>query len=218
MDKIVDKGLQKQSKVIDILKLAKIGPDDIIGLSNEEMDCFRTYINEQVNKVDSEKLDELMEKIELITCQKTKNEFWERNHMLILQEITNFITKYGRMPLKSELEIATGISRQTLTKHFKEYKKSCLYNDYLEQFQFMSQKLLAKLFQFSIEGNIKAARLYLEMTGIIGGFRNQNNFIQINSMIVSQDKLGSLPKEQLAQIEEYLKDQLSHYKTCVTGC
>ncbi len=75
----------------------------------------------------------------------------------------------------------------------------------------MTARVLASAFKFALEGDMKAARLYLDMVG--NGetqMRNntfietQNNFIQINKTIISQDIIKRLNPEQLEQIENII--------------
>ena len=71
----------------------------------------------------------------------------------------------------------------------------------------MSHNVPANVFKFANNGDMRAARLYLEMVGALnkqpaGTVVNaQNNYIQINNTILSQENLKQLSAEQLAQIE-----------------
>ena len=207
MDKIVDKGLQTEpnTKIKNLLESRQVNLDDLKGLDEGELVQFRAQVNKLARELDGEGLDELLCKLELVTCQKTKNEYWERNHSLIVHEISKYLKTCGRMPVIRELESLTGISRQTLTKHLKEYKKSVLYQDHLIQFQFMSHKVLAKKLQIAINGDIKAAKLYFEMIGerSVSG-RSKDNYIQINNISISQEAFLNLPQDQLAKVEEII--------------
>jgi hypothetical protein len=57
---------------------------------------------------------------------------------------------------------------------------------------------------------VKAARLYFEMVGAMNKqqpntvINEQNNYIQINNTILSQQNLKQLSKEQLNQIEHII--------------
>ncbi len=53
----------------------------------------------------------------------------------------------------------------TIHKHFAEYQKESPYLAQAEQVKAMRDKVLAKVFQFAISGNVKAARVFLEATG-----------------------------------------------------
>jgi hypothetical protein len=118
----------------------------------------------------------------------------------------------NRMPSKAELAEKTGLSRQTIHKHLKEYKVHPQFIGQLEQFRFMTEKVLAKVFHFAVNGDMRAAKLYLEMFSPSyiqksGNtlIQNQNNYIQINGTVLSQDIVTQLSPEQLIQIESIVK-------------
>lgn len=77
----------------------------------------------------------------------------------------------------------------------------------------MAHNILANVFRCAGNGDRKAARLYLEMVGALnkqpaGTVVNaQNNYIQINNTILSQENLKQLSAEQLAQIENIVTNK-----------
>jgi AraC-like DNA-binding protein len=200
-----------EKKTNELFELRKIQPDDLSRFSQEELEQLRETISEKLNNLKGEELDVVMDKLDPILSQQTKNEIWENNHRRIIQEITTFVDDYGRMPLKIDLAQRVGLSRQTLHKHFKEYKDKPLYSDHLETFRFMTEKLIAKMFQFALKGDVKAGRLYFDMIGQMGGpvIKNQTNYVQVNNLIVSEEKLKALSPEQLMKIEELLTEALN---------
>jgi hypothetical protein len=68
----------------------------------------------------------------------------------------------------------------------------------------MTSKILAKLFSFAVQGNVRAAKLYLDAVGNIVQpatiIENQNNYIQINGLTITQELVEKLPPAQLAQL------------------
>jgi len=119
------------------------------------------------------------------------------------------------MPLKIDIAEKTGLSRPTIDKHLKEYTSNPLYIQEEEQFRFMTSKVLAKVFSFAVNGDIRACKLYLEFMGNATGqpsnntlIQNQNNYIQINGRVLSQETIKHLNPEQLNSIETILKTAL----------
>lgn len=194
--------------VQEIFNLKKITEKDLDNLTKEEKDQFFAFSTEKINSLKGIEKDRFLDKIDLVMSNRTRNEIWELNHIKIIQEITSCIEQYGRMPTKLELASLVGLSRQTLHKHLKEYKDNPLYNQHMDQFQFMSQKLLAKMFQFAITGDVKAGRLYFDMIGQMGGhvIKNQTNYIQVNNLVISEERLKALGPEQIIRIEEILAE------------
>ena len=140
----------------------------------------------------------------------TKNSVWEHNHVVISNAIAKHMRENGMMPTKSVITEKTGLSRQTVAKHFKEYKTHPEFIAQVEQFKFMSHKILTNVFKFASNGDTKAARLYFEMVGTMNKqpvVNEQNNYIQINNTILSQENLKQLSAEQLALIENIVTNK-----------
>jgi hypothetical protein len=120
---------------------------------------------------------------------------------------------YGPMPSKVEIAKKSGLSRQTIHKHLKEYKTHPLFLGQMEQFRFMSSKLLATIFHYAINGDIAASKLYFSVIGCANAgqqlnntmIQNQNNYIQINGTVLSQETIRQLNAEQMNSIESILK-------------
>lgn len=108
------------------------------------------------------------------------------------------------------------MSRVTVHKHLKEYANHPQYLGQLEQFRFMTSKVLAKVFQYAINGDTGAAKLYFNVIGFNNNeqvptntlIQNQNNFIQINGTVLSQETIKHFTTEQLNVIETILKKAL----------
>ena len=74
---------------------------------------------------------------------------------------------------------------------------------------------MAKVYTYGVNGDVKAAKLYFELVGNINinhslntKVQNQNNYIQINGTVLSQDTIKNLNNEQLGIIEAVLKSAL----------
>jgi DNA-binding XRE family transcriptional regulator len=137
----------------------------------------------------------------------TKSDIWERNHMQISNAIASHMREYGVMPTQNDLAQKTGISRQTVAKHIKEYKEHPEFAAQMEQFKMMSHKIMANVFKQASNGDMRAAKLYFDLVGAVNKqpaatvVTAQKNYIQINNTILSQENLKSLTDEQLKQIE-----------------
>jgi predicted transcriptional regulator len=120
------------------------------------------------------------------------------------------------MPSKTEIANKIELSRQTVHKHLKEYANHPEHLEQIEQFRFMTSKVLAKVFQFAVNGDVGAAKLYFNIVGFMNNgqtpnntlIQNQNNYIQINGTVLSQETIKHLNPEQLNTIETILKTAL----------
>lgn len=219
-----NKGLQKltesESIISSILSLDKITHEDIKELTTEQRKNFSETIQNHFNQLRGEERDIFYKKIEAIMVDDTKNQMWEQNHINIMWAITSHIKENGRMPTKTEIASKTELSRQTVHKHLTDYKNSAYYSEFQEQFHIMQSKVMTTVFQHAINGDMRAAKLYLECIGAFKNnsstnsnndinnktlIQNQNNYIQINGMVLSQETVKNLNPDQLNTIERILK-------------
>lgn len=211
------KSLQKltetDAKINKIISLKVITPNDISTLSKTETNRLYEILTQKLSKLKGDERDEFYRKFAPITGQATKNQLWEYNHNKITQTISIFIYENGRMPTTSEIADHSELSRQTIHKHLKEYTTHPLYVEYLDQFRFMTTKVLAKVYQFALQGDTGAAKLYLTAMGCLNNvqpspttsIQNQNNFIQINGTIINQETIEKLTQEQINSIKDIFK-------------
>ena len=199
-------------KINRLLAKEKITTADIGDLNEQEQQLLEKKLSEILEQSKGVERDRFLEKIEPIMQGNTKNDIWERNHMLISNAIANFMRQNAVMPTKNDIAQETGLSRQTVAKHFKDYNTQPEFAAEMEQFKFMSHKILANVFKHASNGDMRAAKLYFEMVGAIdkqpaATVTAQNNYIQINNTILSQENLKSLTAAQLQQIENIVTNK-----------
>jgi predicted transcriptional regulator len=200
-------------KINRLLAKEKITPTDVMSLNEQEQRLLQNKLSEILQQAHGAERDSFLEKIDPIMSGNTKNDIWERNHMQISNAIANHIREYGVMPTKNDLAQETGISRQTVAKHIKEYKEHPEFAAQMEQFKFMSHKILANVFKHASDGDMKAAKLFFDMVGAANKqpaatvVTAQNNYIQINNTILSQENLKNLTAAQLQQIENIVTNK-----------
>ena len=200
-----------QPKFESLYLLEKIEWQHINTLEKSERKEFLAWLNDKSASVKGVEAEKYWDKIAPLLPEETKNRLWESNHNQIVACISNFIHDNGRMPSNAEIAAKTELSRQTIHKHMKNYNEHPLYTEQKEQFRFLKDKVLAKVFTFAVTGNMRAARLYLEVIGALPSAANaktyiktQNN-IQINNTVLNQERLKSLTQGQLDQIELILQ-------------
>jgi len=216
------KGLQKftetENRINLLMQVKKIKQADINKiLKQEDIDQFQSYITKLFNKLTGNEKEILLEQVNDILPTDTKNQLWEINHFNIIKEISIFIEEYGIMPTKNNIATVTGLSRQTIHKHLKDFAANPLYAEQMLQFKVMADRVMAKVLKIAVqgEGNVKAARLYFEVLGYLGGqsglntkINTQNNYIQINGTVLSQETVKHLKPEQLNAIESIFKNSV----------
>jgi len=159
-----------------------------------------------------------------IEQEEEKNITWEGNHQKIISFINEKIQYWMKPPpTVTEIAKATGLSRKTIYEHLRECKTHPEYRQRKDMFNMLESEVLMKICSSAIGGNTQAARLYLELTGIIqpAGRAIQtivgNTNVQINGMVLNQQVLQNLNAEQLKKIEEIIKPALQIKETATVS-
>jgi hypothetical protein len=200
-------------KINHLLALQKITAKDIEGLNPAELQQLGKTNTQILAQLTGVERDNFLDKIDLILPAGTKSDIWEYNHALINNAVSDHMSKHGVMPAKNVIVRQTGLSRQTVFKHLKEYKQHPDYTAQVEQFKFMAPNVLANVFKYALNGDMRAARLYFQMVGATNVqqpgtvINEQNNYIQINNTKLSQQNLEQLSPEQLNQIENIIRNR-----------
>lgn len=219
--KSLQKFTDKESKISKILSLEKILLSDVEQLSEVENKRLNEILTEKFNNLKGVERDKFYKKIEAITTETTKNQLWESNHIQITWAISTLMQEYGRMPSKTEIATKTELSRQTIHKHLSEYAHHPQFLEQQEQFNFMCSKVLARVFYFAVNGDMAAAKLFLNFQMQINKkpqvinnvIEKQNNFIQVNQTVLSQEAIKQLTPIQLNMFEKTLKKIIPFPKT-----
>ena len=215
----MSKGLQKlpDSREIDnlheptiraILIGEKLTKEKYDALPFEERMRLYNAFREGSTHLGFDDRDKFLEKIESVLAEDTRRSLWGMNHSLVLIAINKFTSDNGRFPSRVELSQATGLSRQTINKHLKAYFGSQEYHEKQEDFVIMREGLLAKIYAMACRGDIKAAKLFIEATSQLKSptmiKHQQNNFIQVNGTVITEEQLKQLPEEQQVKLNEVL--------------
>ncbi len=101
------------------------------------------------------------------TSTPDRNATWEANHVLIAKAMDKLIRDNERWPTKTEICEACGLSRPTVYKHLAQMNLAELLGEALGELKFMSGKVLAKLCENAMNGDIRATRLTFELMGAL---------------------------------------------------
>lgn len=204
--------LTLSEKAQELLKKEQITREDIDQLPEEERRGFCDYLNDELARASDLEKDRMVEKTASLLGLQGMNDIWEENHAAIIGFIHNTLVNTGAMPTKRDVMRHTGLSRPTIDKHLKEYKKHKVYEEQEENLKMLKNTLMTKLYHSACCGNTGAAKLFLEQMGFATQTRagkniiqNQNNYIQINGIRLSQDEVLKLEPEKLMQLEALLK-------------
>ena len=142
-----------------------------------------------------------------------RNITWETNHQKIISAISKSLRAYMvSPPTVTDISKMTGLSRKTVYMHLNEYSDNPVYAKRTEMFGAMKFDVMMRMCSAALAGDIKAARLYLELTGslkpenkINNNFISNSSNIQVNGITLNQQVLQNLSPGQLKQIEEIIR-------------
>lgn len=127
------------------------------------------------------------------------------NREIILRYYKDYTLSNGRLPTITNLSAQTGLSRATVTKHFKDLKSETYLQEILEGSYILVDSILAHLYKIGVETkNIKAMKIFLDWHKSKISKVLQENYIQINNLVISNDEIQTLPKESLLEIENII--------------
>jgi hypothetical protein len=138
---------------------------------------------------------------------------WEENHLKIIDCVHKYMQSNYRTPSITFISESTGISRPTVSKHMRSFTAQPDFTEHAAIYKLMVTDILRQLYSQSIYGSVKAARLYMEVMGILksGMVVNQNflngsqDKLKINEVAVTQeviDKLEPTTRERLLEMIE----------------
>lgn len=170
----------------------------------------RSFNSEEVDRL----WDKLLDKVAKLKSPKSeqlgrtlKNQRWTTNHLKIKKAIDDCIRKEYLMPSAYQIAQNTGLSRQTISKHLKEFDLHDLYQDELKSYELASNMLLDRILAMSVKGDLKAMKFFvntIERRKQIEQSRATNNFIQLNTVYITEASIQALPEAQKNAIEEII--------------
>jgi hypothetical protein len=92
---------------------------------------------------------------------------WENNHTTICEAFINLAVLKERLPTKTEIAAETNLSLRTVYNHLNHLGQQKIEAEYLQQFKIATGPVLAKIIELALSGDMRAARLYLLVNGLI---------------------------------------------------
>jgi hypothetical protein len=104
---------------------------------------------------------------ELERQDEERNFTWNKNQLAISDAINLLCRNNERLPTQSEIAKQAGVDRKTVYMHLKEFKGTKKVMRDLEQLEAMSSKVLARLLKEAMDGDMKAMKFWLFVTGLM---------------------------------------------------
>ena len=200
-----------KSKLNRLIIREYILPEDVSGFSTAQREQIKTALIKKLETCEPKEKHALVEKIAMVSNDpELKKDVWEMNHQKVVNAISAHLTEYGFLPTQTTLAKQTGLSRQSIAMHLKAYRDQPAFTDHLEQLKLMKFTVLERVLAQAVSGDLKAAKIFIDAvdkteerpsTTTSNTIKQQNNYIQVNGLVISEEKLGQLSPEQLLQLE-----------------
>jgi len=149
----------------------------------------------------------------LTEIEKTGKQLqWDDNHSRIAAAIAAYVSEYGSLPSKSKIAEATGLSRETVYKHVKNFAENPGEQNTLNTLSVMTEHVLANVLRVALQGDMQASKLFLDSYQKLNPNKivsQQNNYLQINKTIINQQIIQQLKPEQLNRLEQLIAAELN---------
>jgi len=160
-------GLQGVHKSVkELTQQKKVTASDVEHLTDAEHEEFTEWTRTRINELEDDKEAQnrfIANHLETFT-KGTKQSIWHYNHQTILNAIHNCIVRTGNMPTINFLTDETKLSRTTINKHLKDYKKCELNESTKTNLAMLRSNVLANVYLLAMSNDIKAMKLFLEQT------------------------------------------------------
>ena len=188
-----------------LMALEKIEHRHLAALSADEQAAFMDKLYNKLAKLGERPRDKLVEKTLAIL---DKDFIWEHNHAKINTVIRMHVKAFGTVPNKAAIAAECGLSRKTVHEHLREIDGSEAWTDQKGAEKMLNQNIMGTVMKAALNGDLKAAKLYLETTKARKGgeatINNHNNYVQINKTVINQQVIQQLKPEQLKLIEQII--------------
>ena len=189
-------------KFDELMKLEKIERHHLDILTTAEKAEFLQFIHSKIPDFHGEELDRYIEQTSSLLDQ---NEIWEFNHRKIEVIIERHVKETGAMPSTVDIANATKLSRPTVRKHLAAINTSPHTIDQNNSIALMVPRVMGGVLRQALKGDLKASKIFLDaaskQTTTPATVINQNNYLQINNIIINQQLIEQLKPEQLKKIE-----------------
>jgi len=204
-----------KSRMAMLLSSSELMPEHIAGMNEKQRYRLNAALENKLSTCETNEKSGVLEKIAIVRNDQVMNkDIWELNHNRILKVISENLSKFGQLPSQMIIAEKTGLSRQCIARHMKEPSME----DHLDQLKVLKMTLLEMVLAQAFAGDLKAAKIYMDAVDKVNdksapapspNIKQQNNYIQVNGILINEEKLGKLSPEQLSQLETILGEKSS---------
>jgi hypothetical protein len=150
---------------------------------------------------------------------EARRQDWEINHIRIKAFIRNYLIENRSMPTVTIIARDLNISRVTVYEHLGEGIRGEFYAEKLKEMEYMTLDILQLLYLKLIDGNVIAGKIWLDymakMQQGAGNVRQQNNYLQVNSITLNEEQVKQLPEpaqQKISSLTAQLREIISEYQ------
>lgn len=193
-------------------------------LSAEDKDALlldRDYLNkkEQLPEKEEKKTSQTHQVLEDRGNGPTGNYLrkmkWDQLHNTILRAMGDLIKLKQTMPTHADIAEWTGIHRNTVSAHLREYEDSPLFASQLEQYQFAAPAVIDGIMVRALDGDTRAAKVYLDALPKIRswqvGTKKKGGTVVIKDLHLKQEDIDQLPEDTLNVLQSLLQEVIPSY-------
>lgn len=140
---------------------------------------------------------------------------WNTLHATILKAMGDLIRLKQTMPSHADIAEWTGVHRNTVRAHLRDYENSPLYKSQLEQYQFAAPTVIDGIMVRALDGDTRAAKVYLDALPKIRswqvGGKKQGGCVLIKDVQLKQEDLDKCPDHILDELQRYIQNLLPAY-------
>jgi len=196
-------------------QLAAIPPDKFVNvLQNYQTEIAKAEEEGQHSTANilRDKLDVLLKYVKIEGgAIDIRRQDWNIHHQAIINCIRIHLINdnYGQLPSITAIAQKTKLSRQTVSEHLKEGICNKFYQERFKYLECLTGDVLEKLYKMSIQGNVSAARVFLDNTLRTAqtpatNIKQLNNYIQINNTRIDEVTVNELPEAARIEIENII--------------
>jgi hypothetical protein len=194
--------------VVDVIYGEKWKADHLDRFPEEERKMYFGFLEHALNLLAGEDRDRFIERIERVLNEPTRNNIWELEHVNIVNALDTLARENNRFAARLEIANKTGYSLKIIDKRLQESGTNPYHKKRQEELQLMRERLLSRCYKFATGGDMRAARLFFEVTAshrLMANVHNEhNNFIQVNNLTITEEQINALPQDKRQQMTEIL--------------
>lgn len=205
--------LQKFTTITDKSTLERY-TDENPGFDKEEL---LTYLSNYPNNPEIKSFSkEWQRRAKLLICytemyyspeihENYRNTLYSFNHAAIVEKMHEGIMKHGVMPTVMNLAQEVGLSRVTVYKHLNDIKENKYLTETRLQQSVLVENAISKLYKIGMEDkNPTALKHFIQFADPLTKAKTINNYIQVNNVKITQEKIQKLPYEVKKELESIL--------------